>query len=63
MKIREVMKLLRKDGWTVVRQRGSHRQLQDATKAGTVTVAGKPSKTLHPKVLKSILQQAGLEGA
>jgi predicted RNA binding protein YcfA (HicA-like mRNA interferase family) len=35
MKIRDVMKMLESDGWTVVRQRGSHRQLKHATKPGS----------------------------
>jgi predicted RNA binding protein YcfA (HicA-like mRNA interferase family) len=61
MKVGEVLKRLRKDGWMVVRQKGSHRQFHHPTKPGTVTVAGKPSKTLHPKVVASILQQAQLE--
>jgi predicted RNA binding protein YcfA (HicA-like mRNA interferase family)/predicted RNase H-like HicB family nuclease len=49
MTVREVLKELRDDGWFIVRQRGSHRQLHHSTKSGTVTVAGKPSKTLHRK--------------
>jgi len=53
MTVRDVLKRLRVDGWFVVRQTGSHRQLHHPTKTGTVTVAGKPSKTLHPKVLAS----------
>jgi predicted RNA binding protein YcfA (HicA-like mRNA interferase family) len=62
MKVKEVLRLLRRDGWLMIRQRGSHRQLQHASKPGTVTVVGKLSKTLHPKILASILRQAGLEG-
>ncbi|MEM1271409.1 MAG: type II toxin-antitoxin system HicA family toxin [Bacteroidota bacterium] len=42
MKVRVVLRMLRDDGWQQVRQRGSHRQLQQDTKPGTVTVAGKP---------------------
>jgi predicted RNA binding protein YcfA (HicA-like mRNA interferase family) len=61
MKVREILKRLRQDGWSVVRQRGSHRQLQHPTKPGTVTVAGKLSKTLHPKIAVSILKPAQLE--
>lgn len=60
MTVREVLKKLRADGWVIVRQTGSHRQLHHPTKPGTVTVAGKPSKTLHPKVLASIRRQAQL---
>jgi predicted RNA binding protein YcfA (HicA-like mRNA interferase family) len=61
MKVREVLKLLRDNGWEVVRQRGSHRQLQHVAKPGTVTVAGKPGDELHPKTEASIRHQAGLE--
>jgi predicted RNA binding protein YcfA (HicA-like mRNA interferase family) len=61
MKVRDVLRLLANDGWQVVRQRGSHRQLRHATKPGTVTVAGKPGEDLHPKTLASILKQAHLE--
>jgi predicted RNA binding protein YcfA (HicA-like mRNA interferase family) len=61
MKIREVLRLLKADGWQIVRQTGSHRQLQHAVKPGTVTVAGKPGDELHPKTLASILRQAQLE--
>lgn len=60
MKVKEILRLLKDDGWQLVRQRGSHRQFQHDTKPGTVTVAGKPSKTLHPKVEAWIMRQAGL---
>jgi predicted RNA binding protein YcfA (HicA-like mRNA interferase family) len=52
---------LREDGWVMVRQRGSHRQLHHPTKPGTVTVAGKLKKDLTPKMETAILRQAGLK--
>lgn len=61
MKVRDVLRVLAADGWQIVRQRGSHRQLQHSTKPGTVTVAGKPGDELHPKTLASILRQAQLD--
>jgi predicted RNA binding protein YcfA (HicA-like mRNA interferase family) len=61
VKVREILKVLKDDGWTIVRQRGSHRQLQHTVKEGTVTVAGKPGDDLHPKTAASILKQAGLK--
>ena len=61
MKVRELLKLLRKDGWEIDRTRGDHRQLVHPTKPGTVTVSGHPSDDVHPKTLKSALRQAGLE--
>jgi predicted RNA binding protein YcfA (HicA-like mRNA interferase family) len=59
MKVREVLKRLRKDGWFLIRQTGSHRQFHHSNKPGTVTVAGKPSADLHPKIIASIWKQAG----
>jgi predicted RNA binding protein YcfA (HicA-like mRNA interferase family) len=61
VKVRAVLVLLRADGWSVERQRGSHRQLRHPTKPGTVTIAGKPGDELHPKTLASILRQARME--
>ena len=60
MKIREILKLIEADGWSQVRQTGSHRHFRHPTKPGTVTVAGKPSDDLHPKTQASILRQAHL---
>jgi predicted RNA binding protein YcfA (HicA-like mRNA interferase family) len=61
MKVREVIKLIEEDGWFLVATRGSHRQYKHSTKAGRVTVAGKPSDDLAPGTLNSILKQAGLK--
>ena len=61
MKVRVLLRLLREDGWVVVRTRGSHRQLRHATKPGTVTVSGKPSIDIPPGTLNSILKQAQLK--
>jgi predicted RNA binding protein YcfA (HicA-like mRNA interferase family) len=60
LKIREVIKLIENDGWRQVRTTGSHRQFKHPSKAGLVTVAGKPSMDVPPGTLKSILKQAGL---
>jgi len=61
MKVREVVKLLDADGWYLARTRGSHRQYKHPTKAGTVTVSGKPNVDVPPGTLNSILKQAGLK--
>jgi predicted RNA binding protein YcfA (HicA-like mRNA interferase family) len=61
MTVRQILRILRKDGWYIDHQTGSHRQLQHRTKPGNVTVAGKPADDINPKTLKSILRQAGLE--
>jgi predicted RNA binding protein YcfA (HicA-like mRNA interferase family) len=61
MKVNEVLKLLRKDGWYRVPSRGGHRQFKHPTKPGRVTVSGKPNHDLPPGTLNSILKQAALK--
>jgi predicted RNA binding protein YcfA (HicA-like mRNA interferase family) len=61
MKVRDVIELLKNDGWYLVRTKGSHQQFKHPTKPGTVTVAGKQSLDLPPGTLNSILKQAGLK--
>jgi predicted RNA binding protein YcfA (HicA-like mRNA interferase family) len=46
MKMSEVLRLLRGDGWYLMTTRGSHRQLKHPVKVGRVTVAGKPEMML-----------------
>ena len=61
MKIREILKLIKNDGWYEVGQAGSHRQFKYPTKPGKVTIAVHTlSDDLTPGVEKSILKQAGL---
>ena len=59
-KVRDILEILRRDGWYQVAQKGSHRQLKHPRKPGRVTVSGHPGKDLHPFVHRSILKQAGL---
>ena len=61
MKVRDILKVLANDGWTVVRTRGSHRQLKHPIKKGTVTVAGKSGLEIPVGTLKSIYKQSQLE--
>ena len=61
MKVRDVLRLLRDDGWYLIITEGSHRQFKHATRPGRVTVAGKPSDEVRPGTLNSILKQAGLK--
>ncbi len=58
MKVKEVIKLIEKDGWFFVRQKGSHRQFNHLLKKGTVTIAGKPSDDIPKGTEKSILKQS-----
>lgn len=60
-KVREVLSLLHDDGWRLVGQRGSHRQLKHPMKPGRVTVAGKPGEDIAQGTYINILKQAGLK--
>ncbi|MCE7061220.1 type II toxin-antitoxin system HicA family toxin [Dyadobacter sp. CY343] len=59
MTSREVLKLLKHDGWVKKCQSGSHLQMIHPFKAGKVTVP-MHSGDLKPGTLHSILKQAGL---
>jgi predicted RNA binding protein YcfA (HicA-like mRNA interferase family) len=61
MKVRQVLVLLERDGWHLVRTRGSHRQFKHPRKPGLVTIAGKESAELARGTVNSILKQAGLK--
>ena len=60
MSAREVLKLLRKDGWYVVNHEGSHMQLKHPTKPGKVVIPIH-NGDLKPGTLNSIFKQAGLK--
>jgi len=60
-KIRDVIRMLEKDGWKLERTRGSHRQYRHPAKPGTVTVPGHPGDDVAPGTLNSIKKQAGLK--
>lgn len=62
MTVREVLKILHKDGWQEVesRTKGSHIQLRHPTKPGKVTVASHGGD-IAKGTLNSIMRQAGLK--
>jgi len=61
MKVRDVLKMLREDGWYLVATKGSHQQYKHPTKPGRVTIAGRSNHDLAPGTLNSILKQAKLK--
>jgi len=61
LKVREVIKLIERDGWFLVRIKGSHRQYKHKFKKGKVTVPGKPNDEVAIGTLKSILRQSQYE--
>jgi predicted RNA binding protein YcfA (HicA-like mRNA interferase family) len=61
MKVRDLMRLIEKDGWFVVATKGSHRQYKHPRKPGRVTIAGHPGDDIAPGTLNSVLKQARLK--
>lgn len=59
MNSREVIKLLKKDGWYLVNVSGSHHQFKHPVKKGRVTVVH-PSRDFPNGTLRSMEKQSGL---
>ena len=59
--MRDLVKLLERDGWYHDSQRGSHRHYKHPVKPGKATIAGHLNDEVPPKTLGSILKQAGLK--
>lgn len=57
---REVIKILKADGWYEVACVGDHHQFKHPTKPGKVTVRH-PVKQLHINDIKSIEKQSGIK--
>jgi predicted RNA binding protein YcfA (HicA-like mRNA interferase family) len=65
MKVRDIIKLLERDGWFLKQTRESHRQYKHPIKRGRVEFQdvrpGHPNDDLPPGTLNSVLKQAGLK--
>ena len=60
-KVREAIRMVRRDGWYHVRTRGSHRHYKHPRKSGKVTIAGHPREDMPEGTYQNILKQAGLK--
>ena len=61
MKVREVIRLLEKQGWKEIRSKGSHRHFKHAEHRWIITVPGNKGKELAPGTLNAILKKAGFK--
>lgn len=61
MKVRDVIRAIKEDGWYLYETKGSHRQFKHSVKSGRVTISGHPWNDVYAKTLYSILRQAGIE--
>lgn len=55
----DLIRLVERDGWVLVKIKGSHHQFKHPTKKGKVTIPH-PKKDVPEGTAKSILKQAGL---
>lgn len=60
MTSKEIIYLLKKDGWFLHNKKGSHSQFKHQVKIGKVTVPH-PKRDLPIKTVNSIFKQAGLK--
>ena len=63
VKYSELFRILKKDGWYIIRQRGSHVLMQHQKKEGKLTVPYHAGKEVKKGLLKSILKQAGINAS
>jgi predicted RNA binding protein YcfA (HicA-like mRNA interferase family) len=56
----EVVRALRRDGWVIVRQRGSHIRLQKHTPSETLKIVVPAHRPIKKSTLAHILKQARL---
>jgi predicted RNA binding protein YcfA (HicA-like mRNA interferase family) len=61
MKVKEIIKIIEQDGWSMVRIKGSHRQFKHDKKKGLVTIAGHLNDDLAKGTINSIIKQASLK--
>jgi predicted RNA binding protein YcfA (HicA-like mRNA interferase family) len=61
MNAKQIERIIRKDGWVLKSQRGSHQQFVHPTKQGTVTLAIHGKREINTKTRKSIFNQAGIK--
>jgi predicted RNA binding protein YcfA (HicA-like mRNA interferase family) len=61
VKVRDLIRLLKSNGWRLRTTRGSHRQFLHPQEGRVVTVPGQLGKDVPLGTLKAILRSAGLE--
>jgi len=61
LKVREVIRLLERNGWKEIRTKGSHRHFKHPDWPSVITVPGYQGKELALGTLNSILKKAGLK--
>ena len=60
LKAREIERALRRDGWEIRDQTGSHLQMTHSSKPGRVTIPIHKGRDVKPGTVRAIISQAGL---
>jgi predicted RNA binding protein YcfA (HicA-like mRNA interferase family) len=60
VKYSELYRILKKNGWYKIRQKGSHIIMLDPEKKGQLTIPYHAGKEVKKGLLKSILKQTGI---
>lgn len=60
MKLKDVIKLLQKDGWYVFNHQGNLSQFRHPLKLGIITLSGNPVSKLAENSLRNIFDLAGI---
>ena len=61
MKCSELLRILRKDGWYIISQKGSHLKLGHNTKANRIIFPNHGSQEVGKGLEKRILKDAGIK--
>jgi predicted RNA binding protein YcfA (HicA-like mRNA interferase family) len=61
MKCTELLRILKRDGWYVIRQKGSHLIMEHRSKSGQVIVPFHASKEVPIGTLLTILKEADIK--
>ncbi len=61
MKCSKLYKILKKDGWYAISQKGSHIKLQHETKKGTIIFPNHGSQEIGKRLEAKILKDAGIK--
>lgn len=61
LKYSELLRLLKQDGWFVVRQTGSHHIMKHNTKPGTLSIPFHASKEMGKGLLRATLKKAQID--
>jgi predicted RNA binding protein YcfA (HicA-like mRNA interferase family) len=61
VKYKDLFKLLKEDGWEIIRQTGSHAVMRHPNKLNQLTVPNHGSKEVKKGLLSAIIKQAGIK--